>query len=122
MKNGTVTIWMNLLGFDKNDPDRGVKRFLARTGFKPDGISALLCPPDFYNMHSGMDEEYVLPPDNCAYRGIPRNSEREGQEWTNYDVRALAENLKAESIEIYGGIFGSTLENAFHREWIEFNV
>ena len=118
MKNGSVNIWMNLIGFDKNDEDRGVKRFLNQVGFKPDSIFALLCSPDFFNQHKGMDTEYILPPDNCAYWGIPRNAERERQEWTNYDVRALAKNLKAEGIKIYADIFGVTLGNAFHKEWI----
>ena len=109
---------MNLLGFDRNDADRGVSRFLEQTGFKPDGVSALLCSADFFHQHRGMEEEYTLPPDNCAYWGIPKNSERERQPWTNYDLRALSKNLKEKGVELYADIFGVPLNNAFHDEWI----
>ena len=118
MKNGSVTIWMNLLGFERNDEDRGVKRFLEQTGYKPDAVCLLLCHSDFFNQYGGMEKEYTLHPDNCAYWGIPRNTERERQPWTNYDVRALAQNLAAEGIETYAGIFGTEQRNAFHNEWI----
>lgn len=118
MKNGSVTIWMNLLGFERNDEDRGVKRFLEQTGYKPDAVCLLLCHSDFFNLHREMDEEYTLSPDNCAYWGIPKNTERERQPWTNYDVRALSQNLAAEGIETYAGIFGTEQHNAFHKEWI----
>ena len=118
-KNGKVIVWMNLLGFERNDADRGVKRFLETAGFKPDGICGLLCHPDFYLQHRGMEEEYVLPPDICAYWGVPRNLERERQEWTNYDLRELVANLKAEGIEFYGGVFGCYINSAFHKEWVE---
>ena len=107
MENMSLTVWMNLLGFDKNDPDSGAKRFLNTTGVKPDAICALLCHADFFNLHEGMEKEYVLPPDNCAYFGIPRNSERKRQEWTNYDLRRLVKNLGDEGVEFYAGIFGN---------------
>lgn len=35
MENGKVFIWMNLLGFERTDPDRGVKHYLDQTGFIP---------------------------------------------------------------------------------------
>ena len=118
MKNGSVTIWMNLLGFERNDEDKGVKRFLAQTGFKPDAVCLLLCHSDFFNQYGGVEKEYTLHPDNCAYWGIPKNTERERQPWTNYDLRTLAKNLAAEGIETYAGIFGTEQRNAFHNEWI----
>ena len=118
MKGGSINIWMNLLGFDKNDKDRGVGRFLETTGFVPDEITALLCHPDFFNMHKGMDEEYVFTPDNCAYRGSPRNLERERQEWTNYDLKDLVAGLHKRGVKFYASIFGFYYNNAYHREWI----
>lgn len=118
MKGGSINIWMNLLGFDKNDKDRGVGRFLETTGFVPDEITALLCHPDFFNMHKGMDEEYVFTPDNCAYRGSPRNLERERQEWTNYDLKELVAGLHKRGVKFYASIFGFYYNNAYHREWI----
>ena len=86
MKDGKVFIWMQLLGFNKNDEDKGAKRFLDQTGFIPDGACGLVFHSDFFHHHRGMDEEYVLHPDNCSYYGIPRNIERERQEWTNYEM------------------------------------
>lgn len=119
MKDGKVFIWMNLLGFERNDGDRGVERFINQTGFKPDGVCALMCNSDFFHQHKGMDEEYTLPPDNCAYWGVPRNAERERQPWTNHDLRALTKNLADEGINTYASIFGSYLNSNFHEEWVE---
>lgn len=118
MRGGKVFIWMNLLGFDRDDSDRGVERFMNQTGFVPDGVCALMCHSDFFHQHKGMTEEYTLPPDNCAYWGIPRNSERERQPWTNYDLRTLTENLAKRGTNTYASIFGTLLNNAFHNEWI----
>ncbi len=118
MKDGKVFIWMQLLGFERNDEDRGAKRFMEQTGFIPDGACALVFHPDFFNLHRGMDEEYVLPPDNCAYYGIPRNKERERQPWTNYDIRKLADNLEKHGTGLYASIMGMYLQNKFHHEWV----
>ena len=114
----SVNIWMQLLGFDKNDADRGVGRFLERTGFVPESICALLFHPDFVHHHKGMDKEYTLYPDNCAYRAVLRNTERYRQDWTNYELRELTENLAKRGIKLYAGIMGSYLEDRFHREWL----
>lgn len=115
---GRVHIWMNLLGFERNDRDRGAKRFLKQTGFVPDGICALLFHSDFVHHHIGMGEEYELHPDNCAYNAVARNAERSRQQWTNYDLRALCKNLKKHGCGLYAGLMGCTNESAFHEEWI----
>ena len=54
MQGGKVFIWMNLLGFERNDADKGARRFLEQTGFVPDGACALMCHPDFFHQHRGM--------------------------------------------------------------------
>lgn len=118
MKDGKVFIWMQLLGFDRDDEDKGAKRFLNQTGFVPDGACGLLFHSDFVHHHRGMDEEYILYPDNCAYYGIPRNAERERQPWTNYDLRKLADSLHENGTKLYASVFGSILNDKFHREWI----
>lgn len=118
MKDGIVSIWMNLLGFERDDEDLGVSRFLNQTGYKPNEIYFLLCSPDFVNLYGGMEKEYTLFPDNCAYWGIPKNKERARQPWTNHDLRQLVKNLKDEGIECYAGLFGTEQDNAFHDEWI----
>ena len=119
MTDGKVFIWMNLLGFERNDADRGVERFMNQTGFVPDGVCALLCNSDFFHQHKGMEEEYTLPPDVCAYWGVPRNYERERQPWTNYDLRTLTKNLAERGTNTYASIFGCYLNSAFHKEWVE---
>ena len=117
MKRST-NIWMQLLGFDKNDADRGVARFLEGTGFVPESVCALLFHPDFVHLHGGMDKEYTLFPDNCAYRAVLRNTERYRQDWTNYELRDLVARLKERGVRFYAGIMGSYLEDRFHREWL----
>lgn len=119
MKDGKVFIWMNLIGFNRDDEDKGVERFLQQTGFIPDGVCELVCNSDFFHQHRGMEEEYTLPPDVCAYWGIPRNAERERQPWTNYDLRTLTKNLSDKGVNTYASIFGNNLDSNFHREWIE---
>ena len=56
MKSSNMNIWMQLLGFERNDPDCGVERFIKQTGFVPGSVCALLFHPDFVNLHRGMDE------------------------------------------------------------------
>jgi len=102
------------MGFEKNDADKGVARFLNDTGFLPDGACGLVCHPDFVHHYRGMEEEYTLYPDNCSYNGVPRNIIRERQDWTNYDLRALAKNLKEAGSELYFSIFGVDTFNACH--------
>ena len=58
MENAQIYVWMNLLGFEMEDADRGASRFVEQIGFRPDGICALLCHPDFFHQHRGMEEEY----------------------------------------------------------------
>ncbi|MCL2751758.1 MAG: hypothetical protein FWE62_03265 [Firmicutes bacterium] len=118
IKNGKVFIWMQLLGFDRNDPDLGADRYLAQAGFVPDGICALLWHPDFIHQHRGMAEEYGLSAANCAYFGIPRNRERERQPWTNHDFRALIQNLARRGVGMYAGVMGSDIGDVFHQEWV----
>ncbi len=114
----TINIWMQLLGFDRDDPDRGAARFLERTGFRPDNIAALLFHADFIHLHRGMESEYPLFPDNCAYYAVPRNAERARQPWTNRDLKELVTALKKRGVGFYAGIMGSYLGDMFHREWL----
>ena len=117
-ENGNVFIWMSLLGFDKNLPDKGVSNYLANAGFLPDGCVGLVCHPDFIHHHRGMEEEYFLHRDNCSYNGAPRNKTRELQNWTNYDLRQLSRELKAQGSNLYISVFGCDTFNSGHEEWI----
>ncbi|MEA4824316.1 MAG: hypothetical protein VB111_09415 [Clostridiaceae bacterium] len=118
MTNGEVFIWMQLLGFERDDLDHGAARYLDQVGFTPDGIVALLYHPDFVHLHRGMDSEYTLFDDNCAYYGIPRNAERARQSWTNYDLRGLARALNARGVGLYASMMGAVNGSLFHDEWI----
>ncbi len=109
---------MQLLGFEKNDADRGASRYLEHVGFTPDNICALLFHSDFVNLHRGMESEYELFADNCAYHGIPRNKERARQKWTNYDLRSLVKELKSRGVGFYAGIMGSYTHDLHHREFL----
>ena len=116
-----TTIWMQMLGFEKNDPDKGAARYLDHIGFKPDSICGLIFHSDFINYYQGMEAEYPLLQANCAYYGIPRNKERARQDWTNHDLRQLVAALKKQGIGFYAGIMGVYLNDIFHREWLSDN-
>lgn len=118
MNHSHINIWMQLLGFDRDDPDCGVERFLNQIGFLPESVCALIFHPDFVHLHRGMDEEYGLLRANCAYYGIPRNKERARQEWTNYNLRTLIAELKKRGVPFYAGIMGIYLNNMYHHEWL----
>lgn len=104
-----VVLWCPLIGFDREQADKGVEEFLARTGFVPDGISLFVYNADFFNLHKGMDEEWTFPRDFCNYFGNPRNDIRAVQPWTNYDLRDLVKNLKAKGVETYACVMGNHL-------------
>lgn len=104
-----VVLWCPLIGFDKDLPDKGVEEFIKRTGFVPDGISLFVYNADFFNLHKGMDEEYVFPRDFCNYFGNPRNDIRSIQPWTNYDLRELVANLKKRGVKTYACVMGNHL-------------
>ena len=110
-------VWMPLIGFDKEQDDKGVSEFINNAGFIPSGISVFLFHPDIVNEHTDMSKEFILHPDNCSYYGIARNEFRERQDWTNYDLRKLANCLTEKGIEAYLGIMGVYLEDTRHKEW-----
>ena len=110
-------IWMPLIGFDRDQPDRGVGEYLESTGFIPKAMSVFIFHPDIINEHENMDKEFTLHPDLCSYFGSPRNEFRERQPWTNYELRDLAHNLTDRGIEAFVGVDGVYLENTRHYEW-----
>ncbi len=115
---GKLFIWMQLLGLDREQPDYGVGEWKERMGFTPDGVCLFLCHSDIINQHDNMENEFELHPDDCAYCAIPRNTIRERQPWTNYDLRGAVNKLKEEGVAPYLSIQGASYNNAFHREWI----
>jgi len=115
---GEIHVWMPMIGFDRDEPDKGEAALLERMTFAPTGVSAFLFHPDIVNQHAGMAVERTLPPDNCSYYGSPRNEDRCRQDWTNYDLRTLMGKLRAAGVEPYLGIMGVELGNRWHHEWL----
>lgn len=110
-------VWIPLIGFDNQSPDKGVEEYIENAGFVPEGVSVFLFHSDIVNHHAGMDKEFILHPDNCSYYGVPRNEFRERQPWTNYDLKELAHQLCEKGITAYLGIMGVYLDNTHHYEW-----
>lgn len=75
-KNFHNSIWIELIGFDKNADDFGVNEYFKTTGFIPDSVSLHLTSINFVNTHKGMEEEYVIPPYACSYAGHSQNDLR----------------------------------------------
>lgn len=99
------SVWIELIGFEKNSPDYGVQDYLDTIGFIPDSISLLLTCVDFINTHCGMEETYVLPPYVCSYGGHAENDQRRRQDWTNHDLRGLIHTLHAHNIPVFVSFF-----------------
>ena len=110
--------WMPLIGFDKTLPDKGVANLSAKVGYDLDGVCLMLSHPDIVHLHNGLKEEVILPPDQCSYYARPRNEERSRQEWTNFELKELVSQLNKAGTESFLSIFGLTLDNTFHEEWI----
>ena len=117
-RNGKLFVWMQLLGLDRERSDYGVGEWLSKMGEKPDGVCLFTPHPDIIHQHGGMETEYTLHPDDCAYCAIPRNILRERQPWTNYDLRGAVKELRRAGVEPYLSIQGATYKNLFHREWV----
>ncbi len=100
------SIWCPLVGFDMYAKDRGVSEYLAKIGAKPEFIALFVFNPDLVYLHEGMDEEFTFPENYCNYYGAVRNEIREIQPWTNYALRDLVANLKAEGIKVYFSFMG----------------
>ncbi|GBF77366.1 hypothetical protein PA598K_05912 [Paenibacillus sp. 598K] len=98
-------IWIELIGFDKEQPDYAVQAYLDRTGFTPDSVSLLLYTPDFVHGHKGMASEWRLPMEMCSYGARPYSKDRARQPWTNYELRSLVAELQKHGIEVYCAFF-----------------
>ena len=117
MEKSRNFIWMPLIGFDKDQSDKGVGEYIEKAGFTPSGVSVFIFHPDIVNQHEGMEKEFTLSADCCSYFGSPRNEFRERQDWTNYDLKKLVSELCDRGIEAYLGIDGVYLNNTRHYEW-----
>jgi len=110
--------WVPLIGFEKEDVDCGVKRYLDALGFTPEGLSLFMFSPDVALLHIDSEEEMVLPADYCSYYGSSVNEERGVQLWTNLDVRRLVSNFHAAGVKVFLGLMGVYLRDEHHKEWL----
>ena len=69
-KGGKVFTWTQLLGFDKDKPDKGVKSFIDNLTFVPDGVYALVHHADFVHQYRGMEEESTSQTLRCLNHAI----------------------------------------------------
>ncbi|MBE7015258.1 MAG: hypothetical protein E7417_00325 [Ruminococcaceae bacterium] len=104
------SIWIELIGFDKDKEDLGVADYLKKIGFVPQRISLHLTSVDFVNTHRGMEEEYLLPAYACSYAGHPCNDDRMRQDWTNYELKKLTAELQKHGIKVFASFFDMDAE------------
>ena len=98
-------VWIELIGFDNGQPDYAVQAYLDKTGFIPDSVSLLFYTPDFVHAHKGMEAEWRLPMEICSYGARPYSRDRARQQWTNYELRSLVQELQKHGIEVYCAFF-----------------
>ena len=110
------SIWVELIGFDQTLPDYGVTQYLKTVGFLPHHISLHLTSIDFVNTYKGMEEEYRLPIYACSYGGHAQNDDRDRQDWTNWQLRGLIQELHAREIRVYASFFDMDSPNGLDGE------
>ncbi|NPV48223.1 MAG: hypothetical protein HPY69_14825 [Armatimonadetes bacterium] len=98
-------VWVELIGFDNESPDYGVRHYLDTAGFTPELVSLLLFNPDFVHAHDGMAVERALPFDCASYGGHPYGADRQRQDWTSWQLRGLVRELQAQGIAVYFALF-----------------
>jgi len=116
-RNHERWIWLELIGFDQDQPDFGVDEYLHTTGFVPDAICWLLSSIDFILLHGGMETETSLPADLCSREGHEHNQDRKRQVWTNHQVRGLIDQLHERGVEVYATVFAQYHGDRHHQEW-----
>lgn len=97
--------WIELIGFDNQSNDYGVKCFLEKLENVPYGISFLFSNLDFINTHVSKVEEFELKPCDCAYSGHKYSEERERQAWTNFQLKGLIKQLQYYGVKVVFGFF-----------------
>jgi len=98
-------IWIELIGFDNTLSDYGVRNYLERCKFVPDGASLLLTWTEFVLGYKGMESEYELHPNEQSYGGHLYSPERKRQNWTNYQLKGLIGELQKYNIKVYLSFF-----------------
>lgn len=97
--------WIELIGFDRDQKDYGVKQFLTRIPQEISGVSLLLYSIDFINLYEGFQADKPLGRSVCSYGGHPFNAEREIQSWTCGDLKGLIDTLHENDVKVYFSVF-----------------
>jgi hypothetical protein len=111
-------VWTELIGFDNQQPDLGVRQYLETAGFVPTAVCLLIGSPDFVLSHAGMEKESALAAEYCSRDGHEFNQERKRQAWTNYQLRSLIHTLRGRGVQVYLSLFAKYYRDKSHREWI----
>lgn len=93
-------MWIELIGFDRDQRDYGVQALCERAGFTPQAVTLLLSDPEFVHGHTGRLTQ-VLGHGVCSYGGHPYNEERQRQDWSARDLRGLVRTLQKKNISVY---------------------
>lgn len=99
------SVWIELIGFDNTASDYGVGDLLSKMGFIPNMVSFHLTSICFVLTHGGMECERRLPAYACSYSGHAGNDDRKRQDWTNFQLKGLINELHSHGIEVYISIF-----------------
>ena len=97
--------WIELIGFDRELPDLGVRSFLEKVPQDICGVSLLLYTVDFVCMHTGLTQQRPLPRAACSYGAHPYNEERGLQNWTNFELKRLIDILHSHNIKVLLSFF-----------------
>ncbi len=98
-------IWIELIGFDKDQPDFAIDDLFSRIGYVPNGVSILISSVDFVNGHAAGFEDRALSPMCCSYEGHPCNEERNRQVWTGKELKALIRALQQKKTQVLLSFF-----------------
>ena len=125
--------WIELIGFDNTQKDYGVGDFLSRTEGKVNGVSLLFSNLSFVLDHENTQTQTPLAQCHCSYGGYLHGDERDRQAWTNFQLRALVQELQKNNVKVAASFFdyfayttddGERVESAFvskHKEVVYLN-
>lgn len=111
--------WIELMGFDNQKSDFGVKKYLDNAGFVPGLLSLHICAADFVHLHDTATKDESFPPDFGSYGGrLPCEKGKKRQSWTKKELKKLIAEFHKHGIKVYFAVFDIFLNNRFHEEWV----
>lgn len=118
MKKYVKWLWVELMEFDNQKSDFGVKKYLDNARFVPGLLSLLISSADFVHLHDTATRDESFPPDFCSYGGrLPWEEGKKRQSWTKRELKKLIAEFHKYGIKVYFAVFDLFLNNMFHDEW-----